>query len=180
MLGLLYIALALGGTLFVVFSAVTGMGDGGHIGHVGHDVHGDSSEGAPHFTLLSPLTLAILFASIGAFGLITRYGFGLDDGPSIILSVIGGLGTAYVVARAAGSIIMGARGTSAIKADAFVGSRGEVITSIPVGGVGEVALLLSNQRYTSPARSADGSAIATGAAVTVVRLAGTTLVVAPA
>lgn len=177
MLGLVYIALALGGTLFVLVSAVTGMGDGGHIGH---DIHGDSAESGPHFTLLSPLTLAILFASIGAFGLITRYGFGLADGPSIIVSVAGGLGTAYVVARAAGTIIMGSRGTSTIRADALVGSRGEVVLGIPAGGVGEVALLLANQRYTSPARSADGTAIASGAAVTVVRLAGTTLVVAPA
>jgi len=171
MLGLFYIALALFGCAFIIFAALTGFGDG--------DGDGGGEGGGLHFPLFSPLTLAILFASIGAFGLITRYGLGVGDGASVLLSVGGGLVTAYAVGHAAIRLMRGARGTSTIAAAAFTGATGEVTIPIPAGGVGEVMLRFDSQRHTGPARSADGAAIAHGVAVTVVR-AGNTLVVSPA
>lgn len=171
MLGLVYVALALFGCGFILVAALTGFGGDGDAGGA------DGGDGAFHFPLFSPLTLAILFASIGAYGLITRYGFGLGDTPSILIATAAGLATAYAVGNAAFRLMHSARGTSAIRAGAFEGAAGEVITGIPAGGVGEVALLLDTQRFTGPARSADGRAIARGAAVTVLRRVGATLVV---
>ena len=168
MLAILYIVLALGGVAFIGVAAVTGLGDGNG-GDGGHD--------GGHVSLFSPLTLAILFASIGAFGLITRYGLGVGETASILLSVAGGLVTAYAVGHSVLRLIASSRGSSAIPAAAFVGAAGEVITGIPAGGVGEVALMVGSQRHTGPARSADGAAIAGGTAVRVVRLAGTTFIV---
>jgi hypothetical protein len=40
-----------------------------------------------------------------------------------------------------------------------------------------VAALVGGQRFTAPAREADGGALARGAAVTIVRMVGTTLLV---
>ncbi len=164
MLGILYIVLALGGLAFVVLAATIGIGD-----HADHDTG--------HFSLFSPLTLAIFFASIGAFGLITRYGVGAGETTSILLSVGGGLITAYVVGRASFRLIASSRGSSAIPTAALTGAEAEVTIGIPAGGVGEVVVMVGSQRHSGPARSADGLAIASGRTVTVVRLAGTTLIV---
>jgi membrane-bound ClpP family serine protease len=177
MLGAVYLILALGGAGFVIFSALTGVGDGVDGGDAAD--HGAEHGGDYSFSLFSPLTLAILFASIGAYGLIGRYGFGVGETASVLLAAAGGLITAYAAGLAAWKVLRGARGSSALAASAFEGASGDVITAIPAGGVGEVALLIQNQRYTGPARSADGAALERGAAVTVVRLAGSTLVVAP-
>jgi hypothetical protein len=167
MLDILYIVLALGGLAFVAFAALIGIGD-----HDGHD--------SGHFSLFSPLTLAILFASIGAYGLIARYGAGAGETASIVLAVGGGLITAYAVGHAAFRLIASSRGSSAIPAAAFAGATGEVTVGIPVGGVGEVVVMVGSLRHSGPARSADGKAIGTGKSVTVVRLAGSTFIVEPA
>ena len=59
----------------------------------------------------------------------------------------------------------------------MVGAPAEILTPIPAGGVGEAAALVQGQRFTAPARELDGNEVPRGAAVTVVRMTGSTLVV---
>jgi membrane-bound ClpP family serine protease len=59
----------------------------------------------------------------------------------------------------------------------FAGAQAEVITPIPPGGTGEVAALIQGQRFTAPAREADGKELSRGSLVTVLRTVGPTLVV---
>jgi membrane protein implicated in regulation of membrane protease activity len=149
---------------------------------VDHSGHGDATAGdgvaaAFHFPFFSPLALATLAAAIGGLGLVARFGFRLEDGPSLLVAVPGALVVTYLVTWAAWRVASGSRGTSTISAEALVGVPAEILTPIPAGGVGEAAAFVSGQRFAGPAREVDGREVPRGASVTVVRLSGATLIV---
>ncbi|MGH7322866.1 MAG: hypothetical protein ACRELA_25035 [Candidatus Rokuibacteriota bacterium] len=200
MLTLTYIALAILGCGYILVSAFLGhlvdvsdggghaAGDGGghHAGESTYGVdaggHGAASVTAVgptefHFPFFSPLALATLFGSIGAYGLITKYGFRVGDGPSLLVSIPAAAVTAYGVTYLAWRVVMGSRGSSAIRLADLVGVPAEVLTPIPAGGAGEVAATVGGQRFTGPAREAQGREVPRGTFVTVVRTVGGTLVV---
>jgi membrane-bound ClpP family serine protease len=56
--------------------------------------------------------------------------------------------------------------------DDMVGRTVQVITTIPEGGTGEIAVEAKGSRINGPAKSVDGRAIPRNAAVTVVRVVG--------
>ncbi len=206
MLTLTYILFAAGGCLYVLIAAFLGHAsdftDFGHV-HAGHDAgghigdshghggdrygvhgsgHGTASTGTVghpvfHFPFFSPLALATLIASLGGFGLIGKYGLGLADGPSLLLAIPAAFAAAYGITYAAFRLVAGARASSVIRMDQLTGSSAEVTAPIPVGGVGEAVAMVAGQRYAAPARAADGRALARGSVVTVVGMAGPTLLV---
>ncbi len=201
MLTLAYIVLALVGCGYILLATFLGhLGDqGGHAdsghadsGHAdGHATehygvdgsgHGEASAGAHgsgafHFPFFSPLALATLCASIGAYGLITRYGFKASEGTSLAVAVPAAILTAYGITYAAWHIVRGSQGSSAIRLADVAGAQGEILTPIPAAGVGEVVALVAGQRFTGPARTEHGEPIPRGTTVTVVRMVGTTLIV---
>jgi len=203
MLTLAYVALAVLGCVYVVFAAFTGHaghgdgghGDAGHVdgGHAGHDsasadygvsggghghTHAGESHGAGfHFPFFSPLALATLFASVGAWGLIAKFGLHASDPTSIAIAVPAAFITAYAVTYLSWRLVTSSVGSSEIRLSQLEGAEGEVITPIPKGGLGEVAAHVGNQRFTSSAREADGGELPRGAFVRVVRMVGHTLVV---
>jgi len=202
MLTLTYLALALAGCAYIVVSALLGHlaeaigadhaadGGGGNVADTSYGVtaegHGATSTthvGAStfHFPFFSPLALATLFGSIGAWGLIAKHGFQVGDGWSLGVALPLAAATAYAVTYAAWRIVTASQATSAVRLAELVGAPAEVLTPIPAGGTGEVAATVGGQRFTGPAREAQGLAVSRGAAVTVVRVVGATLVVtAPA
>jgi membrane-bound ClpP family serine protease len=169
-----FLALAVLGCGYIVLAGFLG-----HLTDVGGDSHGhhDGAGADFHFPLFSPLALATLFSALGGYGLIAKYAFELDDWRSIAVAFPSALVTAWGVAYAAFRIMRGARGTSSLKTAAFEGASAEVLTSIPAGGIGEVAAIVEGQRITGPARHEAGTPIAQGAAVTVVRMVGSTFLV---
>lgn len=195
MLTLAYIALGLAGCLFIVVSAIfgntadggdgdgdTATGDAHQTYGVSGDGHGDVSAGsghgaAFHFPFFSPLALATLLASIGAWGLIAKFGFKAGDGLSLIIAVPAAFGTAYAITYVGFRLVSSSRGSSQIRVGDLVGVDGEVITPIPAGGIGEVAAIVNGERFTSAARELEGRAVARGAMVKVVRMAGGTIIV---
>lgn len=201
MLVIVYILLAVVGCGYVLLSAVLGhlldfhdvghdagagsadaghadgdYGDGGH----GKVTHADTAA-APtfHFPFFSPLAISTLVAAIGGYGLITKVGMGMNDGPSIASSVIAALVTAYVITYIAWKVVIGSIGSSRIRTSQLVGATAEIITPIPENGMGEIAIVVHNQRVTGPARSVDGKPVPRGAAVKVYEMLGTTYVVGP-
>jgi hypothetical protein len=56
---------------------------------------------------------------------------------------------------------------------ALVGMEANVITPIPENGVGEIAYVVGGTRYTAPARTENGIAVATGRPVKIKRVIGT-------
>jgi membrane protein implicated in regulation of membrane protease activity len=196
MLSLAYIVFSLLGCAYIVFSVLSGHGDAGgaagtaaHGGHApdvhyGVDGHGHGSASADgsvpaafHFPFFSPLALATLFAAVGAYGLIALHGFGASEGLSLGLAVPAAFATAYAITYVGYRVIAGSRSTSTIRLDQLVGSRAEVITPIPAGGVGEVAAIVAGERFSGPAREAAGGEVPRGALVKVQAMAGSTLIV---
>jgi membrane protein implicated in regulation of membrane protease activity len=197
LLTLTYLALAVLGAGYLLFSVFLGHSDFGHgegadAGPHGGDAHMDygvdaaghasASAHAPHaaefhFPFFSPLALATLFACIGGYGLIAIYGFGAKDAVSILAAIPAAVVTAYLITYAGWRIVRSSRGSSQIRLQDLVGVYAEVITPIPKEGLGEVAALVSGQRYTAPAREAQGREVPRGAQVKVLRMVGSTLLV---
>jgi membrane protein implicated in regulation of membrane protease activity len=199
MLTLTYLLLALAGCGYIVVSAFLGHltealgadqahgGDGGHtadspygVSAGGHGATTTTHVGAStfHFPFFSPLAVATLFGSIGAWGLIVKHGFEAGDGWSLVIAFPLAAATAYAVTYAAWRIVTASQGTSAFSLAELVGTSAEVLTPIPAGGTGEVAATVGGQRFTGPAREEQGLAVSRGASVTIVRVVGATLVVA--
>jgi membrane protein implicated in regulation of membrane protease activity len=200
LLTLTYLALAVLGAGYLVFSVFVGHfdfgGGDGHAdaGHADGDTHMDygvdaaghasASAHAPaaaefHFPFFSPLALATLFACIGGYGLIALYGFRAKEATSILVAIPAAVATAYLVTYAGWRIVGSSRATSQIRLQDLAGAQAEVITPIPAGGVGEVAALVAGQRYTAPAREAHGREVPRGAHVKVLKMVGSTLIVEP-
>jgi membrane-bound ClpP family serine protease len=199
LLTLTYLALAVLGAGYLLLSVFLGHsdlgeghGDAGDHGPHGNDAHmdygvdagGHASASADalqaaefHFPFFSPLALATLFACIGGYGLIALYGFNADDAVSILIAIPAAVVTAYLITYAGWRIVGSSRGSSQIRLQDLAGAHAEVITPIPAGGVGEVAALVSGQRYTAPAREAHGREVPRGAQVKVVKMVGSTLLV---
>jgi membrane protein implicated in regulation of membrane protease activity len=199
MLTLTYLALAVAGCGYIVVSALLGHlaeafgvdhADGGDAGGAADAAYGVTAEGHGaasttavgastfHFPFFSPLAVATLFGSIGAWGLIVKHGFRSGDGASLVIALPLAAATAYAVTYAAWRIVTQSRATSAFRLADLVGASAEVLTPIPAGGTGEVAAAVGGQRVTGPAREAQGLAVPRGAFVTIVRVVGATLVVA--
>ena len=196
MLSLVFIAFAVVGSGYIVIAALMGHltdlgGDHGHAGGdhadggdygVDHGGHGTVSAAhatvaAFHFPFFSPLALATFITFIGGFGLMAKHGFAASDTLSLLVAIPLAMATAYVVTYAAWRVVQGSRGSSQILNADFIGADGEVLTSIPAGGVGEVAAQVRGQRFTGPAREAGGQAVRAGTIVRVERLVGSTMVV---
>lgn len=205
MLVLTYIALAVLGAGYVLVALLLGHlsdfgsqdagGDGGgdaggadasghgggdygidHSGH-GHAAAGAGTAAAFHFPFFSPLALATLAGAIGGLGLVARFGMKISDGQSLLVAFPGALVITYVVTWVAWRLASSSVGTSTIRPDHLAGAPAEILTPIPAGGVGEAAAFVQGQRFTAAAREVEGREVPRGAAVTVVRLSGSTLLV---
>lgn len=198
-LTLAYFVLVIIGTGYILVTALLGhltdfIGDahgaGGASGHEGgsygvdgsgHGMASAGDAGALHFDFpfFSPLAIATLFTSIGAYGLIAKHGFQVDNIPSLIIALPAAFATAYGITYTAYRIVNSSRASSTLSTQQFVGAGGEVVTPIPANGIGEVAAIVDGQRFTASARSVDGSPLGRGQIVIVIRLQGSTLVVKP-
>lgn len=175
MLTVMYLVLAALGAGYVVIASI--------LGHVAEafDGHGDGGDGHAgltfHFPFFSPLALATLFGALGGWGLILNHGFRVTDETSLIAAIPLALATGYAVTYAAWRLIRGSRGTITYRMSDLVGAAAEVLTPIPAGGIGEVAAVVSGQRYSGPARERQGREVPRGAVVKVVEVIGGTLLV---
>ena len=181
MLTVAFIAFAGAGCLYVLVGAFLGHHfDAGAVhGHGGSDGHDAGHAGAPvfHVPLFSPLALATLLAMVGGYGLIALHGFHLSETMSVVVAVPLALASTYAVAYAAFRLTAGSKASTLVRAADVVGAIAEVTTPIPAGGVGEAVAVVGGQRLSGPAREERGRDVPRGAAVTVVRMVGPTLVV---
>jgi membrane protein implicated in regulation of membrane protease activity len=161
-------------------------GHGGDHGGIEYGVdghgHGDIATsgdalGTFHFPFFSPLALATTLGALGAYGLIAQFGLRVSNQMSLVVAVPAAFATAYLVTYIGWRLAASSIGSSQIRIMELRGASAEVITPIPANGIGEIAAVVSGQRYTGPAREASGRAVPRGAHVTVKNLVGTTLVV---
>ena len=65
------------------------------------------------------------------------------------------------------------QGSSEARVGQLVGTTASLASPIPENGVGEISYVFGGSRYSAPARSEDGHAIATGKLVKITRIVGT-------
>jgi hypothetical protein len=182
-LGCVYFALLLIGILYALVILVTGGTDdatgaadlGGDV-----DVAGpDTLQGAIDVTHVSPVTIAGFVTAFGAFGIISQSLFHASPGMSLVWATLGGLIVGVASHVAFIYLLLKPQGSSEVTRGDIVGARAEVITPIPAGNVGEVALVAQGARVTMTARAADGGGVARGTVVAIVEQVGNVVLVEP-
>jgi membrane protein implicated in regulation of membrane protease activity len=173
------------GLVFTLVSAVAGhlFGDADH-GHVdgsgGHAEAGADASDMPGVSAFSPTIIAAFVTAFGGFGIIFRQ-IPATSNPwvSAPLAVIGGAGTAAGLVYVLRALFRKTQSSSEAKVASLVGTVATIITPIPQEGVGEIAYVQGGTRYTAPARSETGAAIANGRLVKICRIVGTQFYVRP-
>ncbi len=132
--------------------------------------------GATPGLLISPMSMSAFTTVLGGYGLITYSGLSMSPIKSVLISVVCSAVTVslfnYILFK-----FFWSSGAN-MKPEMLDGKVGEVYTSIPENGVGEIIYRDSmGVRQKRPARSEDGQPIATGASVVVKSSVGATLVV---
>jgi membrane protein implicated in regulation of membrane protease activity len=182
---LFYAVCLIGGLLFTIISAVVGhFFDGGHdggaVGTGGHAEAGFDHSGVPGISFFSPVVLASFITAFGGFGIL----FSDIKGTSSVwlsapLSIVGALCVSAVVLAIFNAIFRRTQSSSESHVALLVGMPASLTTSIPENGVGEIAYVQGDTRYTAPARSEKGRAIAVGQSVRITRVVGPQFFVEP-
>jgi len=158
----------------------------GHDVGIGHDVnvgHVDTGTGTDGSTVkvptLSPITIASFVTAFGAFGLIGMGLFDSTERASLVWAAAGGFVVAVIAHFAFGYFLIAPQGSSGVMLNNFPGMLAEVITPIPVGSVGEIALVSQGGRVTYTAQSSTGEAIPRGTTVMIDKVIGGVAMVHP-
>lgn len=173
------------GLLFILFSAIFGHFFGGGDGHAdvgtgGHAESGFDHSGIPGISFFSPLVLACFVTAFGGFGIVFS-GFKPTESIwiSAPLSLLGAFCFAFVILWLFNAVFTKTQSSSESRVSTLTGHVASMITPAPENGVGEIAYVQGNTRYTAPARSESGTAIAAGRAVKITRVVGTQFYVEP-
>jgi membrane protein implicated in regulation of membrane protease activity len=182
---LIYLLCLGGGFLFLVVLALMGHffdGAGHHeVGGGGHAEAGADGTDGSGVSAFSPMIIAAFMTGFGAFGyLLTLAPATKSPAISAPLAAVGAFAFANVIVWALRLVFRKTQSSSESQVASVVGTTATLGTGIPENGVGEIVYVQGGTRYTAPARTEDGKAIATGAAVTVTRLVGTQFFVKPA
>ena len=165
------------GLMFTLTSVMFGhfFGHGGHVaGSGGHVEAGADNSDAPGISIFSPTIIASFITAFGGFGLIfTQFPKTSNAAISAPLSLLGGLAVAGVMLVFLRSVFSHTQSSSESHVARLAGSEANVITPIPENGVGEIAYVVGGTRYSAPARTENGAAVANGKTVKIIRIVGT-------
>jgi membrane protein implicated in regulation of membrane protease activity len=172
------------GLLFIAVSAIFGhfFGGDGHadVGTGGHAEAGFDHSGVPGISFFSPLVMASFVTAFGGFGVIFS-GFKATESIwiSAPLSILGALAFAFGALWLFNTVFSKTQSSSESCVGTLTGQSASVITPVPENGVGEIAYVQGGTRYTAPARSEGGIAIAAGRPVKISRVVGTQFFIEP-
>ena len=165
------------GLVFTLISVTFGhfFGHGGHVdGSGGHVEAGADASDAPGISIFSPTIIASFITAFGGFGLIfSQFGVTSRTELSAPLSLLGGGVVAGGVLMFLRSVLRHTQSSSESHVAKLIGAEANVITPIPENGVGEIAYVVGETRYSAPARAENNVAVATGKTVKITRIVGT-------
>lgn len=172
----IYLVLLSLGLIYTIFLLITGnLGGDTDLQLGGHDLHvegGADVDGQHGISPISPLTLATFVAAFGAIGLVATGLFDASDRISLVWAALGGLFFSVMVYFAFTYLLIKPQGSSEVHVAELAGKSAQVITPIPLDGMGEVAMVSQGGRVTYSARSQHGNPIDRGATVRVVHVSG--------
>lgn len=173
------------GLLFTLLSLVGSHMFGGHggghdIGSGGHAAAGADGTDGPGMSAFSPTMIAAFIMAFGGFGIIFHQ---IPATRSIWLSAplaLGcGLAASFALLWMLRQLFRQTQSSSEGHVGSLVGTSATVIGAIPQNGMGEIAYVQGGSRYTAPARTESGCAVAGGQTVKINRVVGTSFYVVP-
>ena len=145
-------------------------------GHLfgGHDVdaHMDVGMDLP-ISPLSPTVIATFLTGFGGGGMLAHSYFQLSTGKSVGIAIATGILLSGGTFAMLTLLFRNTQAGSEFALQDLAGRAVQVITAIPEGGTGEIAVIIKGTRVNGPARSHDGRAIPKNAPVTIERVVGT-------
>jgi membrane protein implicated in regulation of membrane protease activity len=177
---IIYTACLALGLIFTIASAFMGHlfgghdGIGGDVGTGGHAEAGFDHTGMPGISFFSPTVLASFVTAFGACGLILSHIPATESiWISAPISAGAGVGMASMAFWLFNFMFKKTQSSSESKVASLVGQAASTVSPIPAKGVGEIAYVQGGTRYTAPARTEDGKAVAAGRPVRITRVVGT-------
>jgi class 3 adenylate cyclase/membrane protein implicated in regulation of membrane protease activity len=168
----------------LVGGVVTGVlgGHGHHGGPMGHDLHQGmghgtaalhaDSEGEVQLSPISPVTITMFGTAFGGVGLIAFHALALPALFSLPTALVSGFFIAGLAFYAFSKLFQATESSSEAHVTELVGLEAEVITPIPLQGLGEIAYVARGSRFTAPARSEDGKPYSAPSTVLIERIIG--------
>lgn len=174
---IIYIACLALGLLFTMISAIAGQFFGGHdhpgdLGTGGHAEAGYDHSGVPGISFFSPTVLSCFVTAFGACGIILTK-VGSPVWISAPISAVAGVVMAGLAFLLFNWMFTQTQSSSESKVSSLVGQTASILTPIPENGIGQIAYVQGGSRYTAPARTENGSPIASGKLVRITRIVGT-------
>jgi class 3 adenylate cyclase len=173
-----------GAVYALVAGVMTGVlgGHGHHAEPVGHGFHHDTghggdmlhadSEGEVQLSPISPVTITMFATSFGGVGLIGAHALALPVLLSLPMALVSGFVIAGMAFYTFSKLFQATESSSEAHVTELVGLEAEVITPIPLEGLGEIAYVARGTRFTAPARSEDGKPHAAPSTVLIERIMG--------
>lgn len=175
-LNVIYAAALLIGVIYALFLLFF-QGIGSALGDLDVDFDVDTdvdfdTDAAGEAAGVSMLAIASFISAFGAFGLIAVTLLGASGVASLIAALLGGL-VMGLAAQAFFVYILSPTVSSEVHQTRLIGMAAEIITPIPSGGIGQIALVVEGSRMTYSARATtQGEAYARGTPVRIERIVG--------
>ena len=162
---LVFLCLGIVGLVVLAFAALFG---GEH--DFGHDLGGGHDGGDSGPGIFSAKTASAFLTAFGLSGAVA-IASNLSLWPSIGIGVGAGLAFGFVAFQII-NVFHKQEATSSLATEELLGQKGEVITTIPATGRGEIRVHFSSETRTFLAGSADGESIPPGTTVEIVSTSG--------
>jgi membrane protein implicated in regulation of membrane protease activity len=164
---MLSVATALGGLGHVHFGHWGHLGRLGHLGHLGHSGHGSGSHGISAF---NGFTITAFLCWFGGAGYLLHHYGGLMAWLVLVLAALSGMFGASLIWALLFKVLLPRERVLRSEDTEMTGVLAEVSDSIRSGdGIGEILFVQTGARRSAAARSDDGSEIARGTEVVVIR-----------
>lgn len=158
-----YIGCLTFGVLYTVLSVVLGSHGFEH-GGIGHGaLHGQDADDVP--SPLNPVVIASAIAAFGAAGIVSKAGFGMGELASAAFSAFCAAAVGTAVFFGIVKFLYQAKANTHFSGENLINSEAEVLTPIPVQGVGEIVYSMNGMRNSLPAMSKNNEFLGRGETV---------------
>ncbi|MGE5327942.1 MAG: hypothetical protein ACM3KR_00335 [Deltaproteobacteria bacterium] len=161
----MFLYIYIGCLSFGLFYSLLAVFLGGHGGIDSHDIgHGGTDGISP----LKPIVIATFITLFGGFGIIGHFMSSIAAIFVFIFALAMGLLGAAVIFYTVVVPMYKCQSNSLISNESITNILADVITPIPVEGLGEVAYIAGGSKYTSPAKSLNQEEILKGTQVVII------------
>lgn len=163
----MFLYIYIGCLSFGLFYSILAVFLGDHGGIDSHDVGHGGTDGVSPF---KPIVIATFITLFGGFGIIGHFMSSIAAIFVFMFALAMGLIGAAAIFYAVVVPMYKCQSNSVISSESIVNTIADVITPIPLEGLGEVSYIAGGSKYTSPAKSLNQEEISKGTQVVIVNI----------